>query len=111
MSSTKRSWRKWISQVLGTKPEPRRVRRGCGSDRPNLRMEELESRVVPAIDLMYATDNVDANFTLDADGFITDIAGLASTNFLLRAEKDGGQFFWRLYATGVDLLPPFPPLK
>src|SRR5262249_22589899 len=45
--------------------------------------------------------------TFDPAAIAAYAAGLASTNFTLRAEQDAGNLFWRLYGTGTDLVP-FP---
>ena len=66
-------------------------------------VEALEPRLLLAADLIYS-EGTPPN-TFDPDAIASYAAGLISTNFTLRAEQDGGNFFWRLYGTGTDVLP------
>ena len=77
--------------------------RGGSTVRPRrIQLESLEPRLLLSADLVYAElDNQPADFT-DIPAYV---AGLLSTNFTLRAEQDAGNFYWRLYGNGTDVLP------
>lgn len=84
------------------------ARGGCddrfiGSIFEMLALETLEPRLLLAADLVYSEGTPPGSF--DPDDIAAYVAGLLSTNFTLRAESDNGDFFWRLYATGTDLVP------
>src|SRR5262249_6008010 len=69
-------------------------------------VEELEPRLAPAVTLTYGEITQTPPLTLTGiTGYLADVL---STNFTLRAEQDGGNFFWRLYGTGLLPNNPIP---
>ena len=73
---------------------------------PRLYMEELEPRLAPALDLVYA--DLATTPPLTVAGITGYLASVVSTNYTLRTENDAGTLFWRLYGAGTDLvtIPP-----
>lgn len=61
-----------------------------------------------AADLTYA--DLAAAPSLTQAGITAYLASVASTNYTLQAESDGGTLYWRLYGTGTDLVPIPPAL-
>ena len=107
MSNNKKWWSKWIREALQIKqPAPKRRRKGRRADVPDLRVEELEPRLAPAVNLTYG--EITTTPPLTVTGITGYLADVLSTNFTLRVEQDGGNFFWRLYGTGLLPNNPIP---
>ena len=103
MSSKKSWWKKAYRQKHRALDSKKVGKNSWRAWTRRLDLEELEPRLAPVANLVYG-EGTPPN-TFDPAAIAAYAAGLVSTDFTLRAELDSGNFFWRLYGTGTDLLP------